>query len=166
MIYCTSKIFQALMIEITAHLLHRNVSKYWYKLCKYSNTGRNKLYVLIWHSSLVFYSLFFSGTSIGLVQVFNLATGSLWREYNIHTSTVRWENKCKNTLTIFHILSGCIFGVNRQLLLVLTLWHYFWSGFPRGVLITKVYPGTCCWNGSQNQPPGITMTPYSVQKLV
>ena len=36
----------------------------------------------------------------------------------------------------------------------------------RGVLITKVYPGTCHWNGSQNQPPGITMTPYSAQKLV
>ena len=35
-----------------------------------------------------------------------------------------------------------------------------------GVLSTKVYPGTCRWNGSQNQPPGITMTPYSVQKLV
>ena len=27
---------------------------------------------------------------------------------------------------------------------------------PRGVLSTKVYPGTCRWNGSQNQPPGIT----------
>ena len=35
-----------------------------------------------------------------------------------------------------------------------------------GVLSTKVYPGTCRWNGSQNQPPGIKMTPYSVQKLV
>ena len=35
-----------------------------------------------------------------------------------------------------------------------------------GDLSTKVYPGTCRWNGSQNQPPGITMTPYSVQKLV
>ena len=35
-----------------------------------------------------------------------------------------------------------------------------------GVLSTKVYPGTCRWNGSQNQPLGITMTPYSVQKLV
>ena len=35
-----------------------------------------------------------------------------------------------------------------------------------GVPSTKVYPGTCRWNGSQNQPPGITMTPYSVQKLV
>ena len=33
-----------------------------------------------------------------------------------------------------------------------------------GVLSTKVYPGRCSWNGSQNQPPGITMTPYSVQK--
>ena len=35
-----------------------------------------------------------------------------------------------------------------------------------GVLSTKVYLVTCRWNGSQNQPPGITMTPYSVQKLV
>ena len=37
---------------------------------------------------------------------------------------------------------------------------------PGGVLSTKVYPGTCRRNGSQNQPPGIKMTPYSVQKLV
>ena len=35
-----------------------------------------------------------------------------------------------------------------------------------GVLSTKVYPGTCHWNGSQNHPSGITITPYSVQKLV
>ena len=41
-----------------------------------------------------------------------------------------------------------------------------WGWRPRGVLSTKVYPGTCRWNGSQNQPLGITMTPYSVQKLV
>ena len=38
--------------------------------------------------------------------------------------------------------------------------------YPGGVLSSKVYPGTCRWNGSQNQPPGITMTPSSVQKLV
>ena len=37
---------------------------------------------------------------------------------------------------------------------------------PVGVLSTKVYLGTCRWNGSQNQPLGKTMTPYSVQKLV
>ena len=35
-----------------------------------------------------------------------------------------------------------------------------YSCSPGGVLSTKVYPGTCRWNGSQNQPPGIMMTPY------
>ncbi|XP_033632855.1 WD repeat-containing protein 11-like isoform X3 [Asterias rubens] len=29
------------------------------------------------------------GSSTGLVQVFNLTTGSLWREYNIHTASIR-----------------------------------------------------------------------------
>ncbi|XP_038045535.1 WD repeat-containing protein 11-like isoform X5 [Patiria miniata] len=29
------------------------------------------------------------GSSTGLVQVYNLTTGSLWREYNIHTSCIR-----------------------------------------------------------------------------
>ena len=49
------------------------------------------------------------------------------------------------------------------------VWTDCWGntrGGGGGVLSTKVYPGTCRWNGSQNQPPGITMTPYSVQKLV
>ena len=40
------------------------------------------------------------------------------------------------------------------------------KSFPRVVLSTKVYLGTCRWNGSQNHPPGIKMTPYLVQKLV
>ena len=44
-------------------------------------------------------------------------------------------------------------------------WQWYHPG-GGGVLSTKVYPGTCRWNGSQNQPPGIKMTPYSVQKLV
>ena len=36
----------------------------------------------------------------------------------------------------------------------------FGSPISRGmVLSTKVYSGTCRWNGSQTQPPGITMTP-------
>ena len=37
---------------------------------------------------------------------------------------------------------------------------------PEGGSGAKVYSGMCCWNGLQNQPPGITMTPYSVQKLI
>ena len=44
--------------------------------------------------------------------------------------------------------------------------RYIASVCPRGVLSTSVCPGTCRWNGSQNQPPGITMTPYTVQKLL
>ena len=37
---------------------------------------------------------------------------------------------------------------------------------PGGFLVQRSIWGRGRWNGSQNQPPGITMTPYSVQKLV
>ena len=46
------------------------------------------------------------------------------------------------------------------------LWQCYtsWVGYQGrggggGGFSTNVYPGMCCWNGSQNQPPGITMTP-------
>ena len=33
---------------------------------------------------------------------------------------------------------------------------------PHGVVLSiKAYPEMCRWNGSQNEPPGITMTPHS-----
>ena len=41
-----------------------------------------------------------------------------------------------------------------------------WPCTQRGGLSIKIYPGMCHWNGSQNQPPDIKMTPYSVQKLI
>ena len=37
---------------------------------------------------------------------------------------------------------------------------------PGGFLVQRSIWGRAAEMGSQNQPPGITMTPYSVQKLV
>ena len=38
-------------------------------------------------------------------------------------------------------------------------------GLPRGVLSTKDPMGTCHQHGWQNQPPGISMTPYFMQNF-
>ncbi|XP_072042557.1 WD repeat-containing protein 11-like isoform X2 [Amphiura filiformis] len=62
------------------------------------------------------------GTSVGLVQVFNLATGALWREYNIHTSTVRgieWVSLC--SFLSFSYANPPSSGVTRNELLLLDL---------------------------------------------
>ena len=50
----------------------------------------------------------------------------------------------------------CIFACWSRNLITFSMTCEFCPG---GVLSTKVYPGTCRWNGSQNQPPGITIIP-------
>ena len=51
----------------------------------------------------------------------------------------------------------CIFACWSRNLITFSMTCEFCPG--GGVLSTKVYPGMCRWNGSQNQPPGIMMTP-------
>ena len=78
----------------------------------------------------------------------------LWKKKSSLKRILTWF--CINFYLLHKILSK-IYNLHKRVsnLFVCVFWgvweHDWWGGGSSG---------TCCWNGSQNQPPGITMTPY------